>query len=272
MTSKTFLSLGAGVQSTTLALMCAHKEIEPMPDAAIFADTHEPAHVYSHLTWLSKQLPFPIITVRKGDIFNDVLYAAKHGKRVGNPPFYCLNEDGSKAILTRVCTVEYKVNPLIREMRAQLGFAKGQRIKNAQATQYIGISLDEVTRMKESPHPNWLTNRWPLVEKRINRNGCFRWMEKHGYPKPPRSACTFCPYHADDYWRYLKNEFPEEFEEACLFDEAIRGGVNKTTAKALFLHRELIPLRDVDLRSDIDKGQLTLGFSALDECDSVCMI
>ena len=33
------LSLGAGVQSTTLALMAAHGEIGPMPDCAIFADT-----------------------------------------------------------------------------------------------------------------------------------------------------------------------------------------------------------------------------------------
>lgn len=32
------LSLGAGVQSTTLALMMAHGEVE-VPDAAIFADT-----------------------------------------------------------------------------------------------------------------------------------------------------------------------------------------------------------------------------------------
>lgn len=34
------LSLGAGVQSTTLAFMAAHGEIGPMPDCAIFADTH----------------------------------------------------------------------------------------------------------------------------------------------------------------------------------------------------------------------------------------
>ena len=33
------LSLGAGVQSTTLALLAAHEEIGPMPDCAIFADT-----------------------------------------------------------------------------------------------------------------------------------------------------------------------------------------------------------------------------------------
>ena len=33
------LSLGAGVQSSTMALMAAHGFITPMPDAAIFADT-----------------------------------------------------------------------------------------------------------------------------------------------------------------------------------------------------------------------------------------
>ena len=38
-TKHNFLSLGAGVQSSTLALMAAKGEIGPMPDAAIFADT-----------------------------------------------------------------------------------------------------------------------------------------------------------------------------------------------------------------------------------------
>ena len=33
------LSLGAGVQSSTLALMAARGEITPMPDASVFADT-----------------------------------------------------------------------------------------------------------------------------------------------------------------------------------------------------------------------------------------
>ena len=33
------LSLGAGVQSTTMALLAAHGEVGPMRDCAIFADT-----------------------------------------------------------------------------------------------------------------------------------------------------------------------------------------------------------------------------------------
>ena len=40
------ISLGAGVQSSVMALLAARGEIGPMPDAAIFADTQwEPAAV-----------------------------------------------------------------------------------------------------------------------------------------------------------------------------------------------------------------------------------
>lgn len=54
------LSLGAGVQSTTMALMATHGEIGPMPDCAIFADTGwEPKAVYKHLDWLMSRKRSP---------------------------------------------------------------------------------------------------------------------------------------------------------------------------------------------------------------------
>ena len=62
------LSLGAGVQSSTLALMAAHGEIEPMPDCAIFADTgDEPKAVYEWLVWLETQLPFEVCLLYTSD-------------------------------------------------------------------------------------------------------------------------------------------------------------------------------------------------------------
>lgn len=46
------LSLGAGVQSSTLALMSARGDL-PRLDYAVFADTGwEPARVYAWLDWL----------------------------------------------------------------------------------------------------------------------------------------------------------------------------------------------------------------------------
>src|SRR5580765_5152088 len=73
MTLLRVISLGAGVQSTTMALMAAHGELTPMPDCAIFADTGaEPAHVYDHLQRLIPKLPFPVHTVSAGNIADDL--------------------------------------------------------------------------------------------------------------------------------------------------------------------------------------------------------
>lgn len=57
------LSLGAGVQSTTLAYMVARGDLE-LIDFAVFADTgDEPARVYEHLDRLENVVPFEIIRV-----------------------------------------------------------------------------------------------------------------------------------------------------------------------------------------------------------------
>jgi hypothetical protein len=68
--SHVILSLGAGVQSSTLALMAAHGDLPSeftRPSAAIFADTGwEPARVYTHLAWLIQTLGtnLPVHVVR----------------------------------------------------------------------------------------------------------------------------------------------------------------------------------------------------------------
>jgi len=63
------ISLGAGVQSSTMALMAAAGEIGPMPVAAIFADTQgEPQEVYDYLEYLKPLLPFPVHVVTAGNI------------------------------------------------------------------------------------------------------------------------------------------------------------------------------------------------------------
>lgn len=72
------LSLGAGVQSTTMALLAAHGDIGPTPDCAIFADTGwEPKAVYDHLSWLMSPnvLPFPVHVVSASNIREQLVAA-----------------------------------------------------------------------------------------------------------------------------------------------------------------------------------------------------
>src|SRR5438132_14380114 len=87
------LSLGAGVQSTTVLLMALHGEFQDRLDCAIFADTGwEPKAVYEHLDWLEARAQeggIPVYRVSAGNLRQDLLDAvARRESRVANPPFY----------------------------------------------------------------------------------------------------------------------------------------------------------------------------------------
>ena len=133
------------------------------------------------------------------------------------------------------------------------------------AVQQFGISLDEAQRMRDSD-VKYLTNAYPLVDRRMTRTDCLAWLARHGYPTPPKSACIGCPYHDARAWRAMKRTRPEEFADAVAFDEAMRDR-SGTFDGEVFLHRQRIPLRLVDLSTREERGQLPLF---ADECQGVC--
>jgi len=268
MSSLHLLSLGAGVQSSTLALMAALGEIAPMLAGAIFADTQsEPAAVYRHLDWLEKQLPFPVYRVTAGSLRNEILGAMTGTNRMdARPPFFTLRG----GMLNRQCTQDFKLLPIQRKVRELIGLKPRQRWpKQHTVTQWIGISTDEAIRMKPSRYP-CIVHRWPLIEMRMSRSDCLRWCERHGYPIPPKSACTFCPYHDNAQWRALRDGDPEAFADAIRIDEAIRPGMpgpRRPKGTEWFVHSKRIPLSKVDLSTAEDRGQLNLF---LNECEGMC--
>lgn len=155
------LSLGAGVQSTTLALMTAYGDL-PKVDGAIFADTGwEPKRVYEHLFKLRDVLEaagIPLYLVAKGNLRKDVIDPER---RYASVPYFVQNEPGpcgdcnatgrvddpegievdehgdalqikcgrcrgtghddGKGIGRRQCTSEYKLSPINRKARELLG-------------------------------------------------------------------------------------------------------------------------------------------------------
>lgn len=260
------ISLGAGVQSSVMALMAARGEIDPSVDGAIFADVGaEPQSVYDWLDWLEAELPFPVYRVVHKDGLTKMLEnTVSNGDRCAQPPLYTKSDDGSLGQLNRICTVEYKIDPIKRKTRELLGLKPRQRAKDVHCTTWIGISLDEIQRMKMSME-KYITHRFPLIEKRMRRGDCYEWMKKHGYPEPPRSACVYCPYHSNHEWKRLKEHDPEGWKEAVRVDALVRSGWSGIDNK-LYLHRECKPLDEVDLSTDVDRGQLTF----LDECEGMC--
>lgn len=310
------LSLGAGVQSSTLALMAACGEIAPMPNAAIFADTQaEPASVYRWLEWLELQLPFPVYRVTKGSL-TDVsleLREKKNGRGKWAKsliPAFVKNQDGTRGIMGRACTADFKISMIIkrsREMIPKKAFAawrakhypaiklwraylkektlakKQGRMSmlsfpreawdsmqaDALIIQWIGISRDEVSRVKPSRDP-WIRHRWPLVfEAEMRRHGCLEWMARNGFSTPPRSACRYCPFHSDLEWRRQRDEEPEEFALSVKFDKDLRAIKAQTDNMGgiPFLHSSLLPLDEVDFSTDIERGQ---GDLFGNECEGMC--
>jgi hypothetical protein len=261
------LSLGAGVQSTTLALMAAHGEIGPMPDCAIFADTGwEPKAVYEHLAWLMSPnvLPFTVHMVSDGNI-RDGLVRGAQGERWASIPAFTRSASGKVGMIRRQCTKELKIVRIRRKVRELVGIAGKRSPSHPVVEQWIGISFDEIVRMKMSMEP-WQVNRFPLVEMGMTRRNCLHWLERNGYPAPPKSSCIGCPYHSNTLWRQMREEDQEAWDDAVAIDRLIRTGF-RNLRDEVFLHRSCVPLDEADLDTLADKGQLDLF---ADECDGMC--
>ena len=275
------LSLGAGVQSTTLLLMALGGEIE-RPDCAIFSDTGwEPQKVYSHLERLKDEASrhdFPIHIVSIGNIRSDILRQINtHQKWVeGQPPLHIINrnreEDGGK--LWRQCTNDYKIEPINRKIKDLLGYKPWKHVKKRgsngtyrkYADQWIGISTDEAQRMR-SNKVKWITNVYPLVDMHMTRQHCVQWLQRRGWGDTPKSACIGCPLKGDKRWRSMKKHAPEEFHDAVSFDSSLRERPYPGAKGMAYVHRSMVPLGEVDLTTDRDHGQMDM-FG--EECEGMC--
>lgn len=259
------LSLGAGVQSSTLALMIAAGEV-PMVDCAIFADTQwESAKVYRWLDWLETQLPFPVYRVTAGNIRENTLTSKNTtGGRFASIPWFLISPSGKHGIGRRQCTSEFKLKPIRLKKRELLGAKPRARLPVGSCETLIGISTDEVFRCKPSSD-RWDTSIWPLIDLRMSRADCLAWMQRRFNRTPPKSSCLGCPYHSQAQWREIRAD-AEAWADVVAIDEAIRQPVRGQRGRQ-FMHAQRVPLAEVDLSSPDDYGQQD-AFN--NECEGMC--
>ena len=245
------LSLGWGIQSFTLAAMVALGEFEPV-DLAVHADTtHEASWTYDfaekYTPWL-REHGINVVTVQPDP---KKLSAYDEFGGIFIPAY-----TGDKGMLHRQCTGTWKIAPMRRYL---------QSIRNGKPVEmWLGITTDEAQRMKKSD-VKYIVNRWPLIEMDMSRNDCYAWLDRHGLDRPSRSACSFCPFHNTTEWRQIMASEPDR-QAAIEHDYAIR---KIRPPGDLFIHPARIPIDEVDLRTDADKGQMSLWD---DECDGICGI
>lgn len=245
------------MQSTTVLLMSCRGDL-PKLDAAIFADTGwESQAVYDNVEFLKKETEragIPLYVVSCGRrIHDDAVMSQVRGVKKGelrwaSMPLHTQAPDGTKGIIRRQCTQEYKIAPIKKKLRELLGLKYRQHAnRHVQIEQWFGIGVDETRRMRLS-QDHWIINRYPLVQDcdpAFGRAGSVAWLGKN-YPgrHVPRSACVGCPFHSNAEWRAIKQN-KVEWEDAVRVDEAIRicGGMRGQ----VFLHRSCKPLRSAPL-------------------------
>jgi len=250
------ISLGAGKQSSYMLIKALEGKFGIKPDIAVFADTgNEPDFVYSYLKWLQeyvwKRFKFKIAIVSSGDIIADTLNHVS-GKTTWSPtPPFWFSTSGA---LRRQCTLHLKIRPVRKYVRKIAG--------DRPVKMWIGISLDEMERMKSSG-VKYITNFYPLVKNRVTISEIKESYKKMGVPEPGKSSCVICPFHSDSYWQRIRKVEPHSFKMACDFDEKIRKF--SSSHNEVFLHRSKVPLKNIDFNYTN-----SLYPELIEECEGLC--
>lgn len=282
------LHLGAGVQSSCIAEMIVEGDLPPV-DVVLFADTkNEPPWVYAQVEYLTQRLAsvgIPLVVVQRseGGLVNDCYFNID--ARLVPMPLYTKDSSGNKGQVKRQCTSEYKIVPcdnyqlnwLVEEGHGKIvsitkGPQKGsvRRVVNTtvRVENIYGISWDEWDRGGKRG-PKWQKAVYPLIDRRMTREDCEKWLTDHKLPVPLKSSCIVCPFHSDAFWKWLKTKHPAIFELACQFDEWLRSAAAKKRFKGMrqecYLHQSCQPLRSIDFDQ-----QLALPIEERSICGDHC--
>tara|TARA_Y100001963_G_scaffold24202_1_gene32485 strand:- start:384 stop:1205 length:822 start_codon:yes stop_codon:yes gene_type:complete len=255
------ISLGMGVQSTAVYLMSSMEYKLPRADYAVFADPQaEHPKTYEMLDWLlkwqKKNNGIEIIVNNKKNIYKDIKNGYKNNTRVASIPAHT-HKNG---IVRRQCTETYKINPVIESVRKLHGLKPRQRMKPTEL--WLGISTDEVQRMKES----WRFNTkyfYPLIYHNMSRAECINFYKDNNFPVPAKSSCVFCPFHSDKFWRSLKIENGSAWEMSVEIDKTIRN--HPKMEQRQYLSRHCKPLDQIDFQ----ENQTNMF---IEECEGYCGI
>ena len=257
------LSCGAGMQSSARHLMSCENALAkirgeppvwpqvPIYDISIFCDLgFEPP-------WVKKQVEFlanaghscgvPLV-ILDSPLYNDFMENFGE-RRTISIPWWTIKEDGHKSKMPRNCTIDYKVELISKYVRWELlGYKKGQRLREEDKKaheMHMGFSAEESRRCKESPNPMFV-NKFPLVEMGLTRADNFAYIKDVWGLETKASACSFCPFHKNYFFKFLRENEPEQYAQVVGVDELLRDKNPKPPMDSdLFISRSRKRLMDL---------------------------
>ena len=237
-------SCGGGRQSAGIAALIVRGRL-PKPDhACMVALEWERRATYRYVcdyvrpAMLRVGVPFTFVSRKKYARVG--FWSGEDGASLTLPAFS--DRSGSQSKLPEFCSNEWKRRVVTRWASEMPGW------KKRGVDCWVGISWDERHR-RRAPATAWFAPAYPLLDmlpKMLPVAACLDAVREIGWPEPPRSRCTHCPNQTDAEWAELT---PEEWESACRRDEWVR-----ETDPNAYLHRKMIPLRQVVLEPKAEEG------------------
>lgn len=204
-----YLSFGGGPPSVALMILNAWGQIQPKAELIVFADTgSEKQKTYELLpeyeSWAAEmEMDWQNVSSKDGPLI-DYIQAKS----------FVIPVHTENAIGKRQCTDKWKIEPIERYLHARYG-------QETPLIAQIAYHWGEAHRMRD-PRVKRNRNRWPLIERRLNRQNCIDIIKMAGLTVPPWSACYFCPLQNDARWREVASRSPEDFEKAVELDKFLR--------------------------------------------------
>lgn len=235
------VSYGGGVQSVAMCVLVVLGKL-PRPDYIVIADTgREATSTWDYLDEVMQ--PFLDRAGLRVDIAPHDLSTVDLYSHKGEVLMPLHTSTGQ---LRTYCSVEWKKRVCNRWLRAQ-GVQQGDI--------WIGFTLDERHRATLKEGVQWVTIRYPLLELMLTREDCEQVIQQAGLPLPPKSSCWMCPHRGNAQWRYLRDNYPDDWQAAIELDEELRHAAPLDTADddRLWLHRDRVPLAAADIDRE-DRG------------------
>jgi len=242
-----FISWGGGLQSTCMAVMSALGDL-PKVDAVINSDPgFESQENYKSIAWY-------LAWLNRHGLHTEVIYPENNIKLdFINNHIHIPVWTQTGAPLTRQCTQHYKLIPTKRRYREIAGYhpVNPPHPYPGEFEIWIGFTLDEHERRSKS-RKKYMVNRWPLIELGMTRDHCIDYLQSHGLPIPPKSACVICPYRRAKDWIYIRDHCPGDWKQAVLIDKQVRHArpLANVTSDSVYLYRGLVPLDQANLEAD----------------------
>lgn len=212
-------SFGGGRQSTAALVLAARGEINF--DHFVFSDVGDDSENPETVRYVQDvAIPF----AAKHNISFQVVRWTRRKQGPTTLLEYCFEQKRSIPLpvsfpgtgpTNRTCTIRFKIDPVARLHKSMGATAQRPGVLG------LGISFDEVDRMRTRCRHPWQIPSYPLVDLRLTAAQCVELVTDAGLPTPPNSACWFCPYQTRAMWKRRAETHPDLIEGALALEETL---------------------------------------------------